>query len=72
LADLIAQKMPIDINRLVKVEDQILISSAIKEVGSESLKTIYEHLNEKCSYSDIKLTLALWRQQHNKVKDLPT
>ncbi|PSB02883.1 DNA helicase RecQ [Merismopedia glauca] len=66
LAELIAQKMPVDLNRLVKVEHQLLISSAIKEVGSDSLKTIYEYLNEKCSYSDIKLTLALWRQQHIK------
>jgi ATP-dependent DNA helicase RecQ len=66
LAESLAQKMPVDINRLVKLEHQILISSAIKEVGSESLKTIYEYLNEKCSYSDIKLTLALWRQQHVK------
>jgi ATP-dependent DNA helicase RecQ len=63
LAELIDRNMPVDINRLVKLEHQLLISSAIKEVGSESLKTIYEHLNQECSYADIRLTLAFWRQQ---------
>lgn len=67
LADLIFQKMPIEIDRLVKVEHQMLIASAIKDVGADSLKNIYEYLNEKCTYPEIKLTVALWRSQRKSI-----
>lgn len=67
LADLIEQGKPIDLNPLVSPEHQALILKAVRETGvSEGIKPIYEYLNEKIDYGEIRLFLAWWRQQQQE------
>jgi ATP-dependent DNA helicase RecQ len=61
LAELIEKEQPVDIDRLVKPEIQTEIIAAIEEVGDEKLSPIYEYLQERYSYGDIKLVRAFWR-----------
>jgi ATP-dependent DNA helicase RecQ len=42
-----------------------VILKAIQQVGDESLKAVYEHLQESCAYEDIRLVRAWWRQQQS-------
>jgi ATP-dependent DNA helicase RecQ len=48
-----------DINKLVDKNIQNKILKAAKKVGDAKLKPIYEELDGKVSYDDIKLTLAI-------------
>ena len=61
LAELIEKEQPIDIDRLVKPAIQKEIIAAIEKVGDEKLKPIYEYLQERYTYDDIKLVRAFWR-----------
>jgi len=61
LAELIEKEQPVDIDRLVKPEIQKEIIAAIEEVGDEKLTPIYEYLQERYSYDDIKLVRAFLR-----------
>ncbi|MDJ0553906.1 MAG: helix-turn-helix domain-containing protein, partial [Microcoleaceae cyanobacterium MO_207.B10] len=63
LAELIEKEQPVDIDRLVKPEIQTEIMAAIEEVGDETLKPIYEYLQERYSYGEIKLVRAVWRNE---------
>lgn len=63
LAELIEKKQPIDIDRLVTPECQEEIIAAIEEVGDEVLKPIYEYLQERYSYDQIKLVRAVWSNE---------
>lgn len=63
LAELIEKHQPVDIDRLVKPEIQKEIMAAIEEVGDEVLKPIYEYLEERYSYGEIKLVRAVWRNE---------
>lgn len=58
LSQLISMKQPIDIDRFVLPVRQEIILKAIKTVGAESLKTIWEHLGGDYSYEEIKLVRA--------------
>ena len=58
LAELMELNLPVDINQLVPRKHQEAILQAIKVVGADSLKIIYEHLGEKYSYEEIKLVRA--------------
>ena len=63
LAELIEMKQPVDLDQLVIPVRQQFIIKAIKTVGADSLKSIYEHLGETYTYDEIKLVRALWRRQ---------
>ena len=63
LAELIEMKQPVDLDQLVIPVRQQFIIKAIKTVGADSLKSIYEHLGESYTYDEIKLVRALWRQK---------
>ncbi|WP_371357227.1 RQC domain-containing protein [Hydrocoleum sp. CS-953] len=63
LAELIEKEQPVDIDRLVKPEIQTEIMAAIEEVGDEKLTPIYEYLQERYSYGEIKLVRAFWRSE---------
>jgi len=58
LAQLIELNLPVDLNQLVSPERQPPILQAIQVVGSNSLKSIYEHLGQSHSYGEIRLVLA--------------
>ncbi len=58
LAELMELKLPVDVNQLVPSKRQEAILQAIKVVGADSLKIIYEHLGENYSYEEIKLVRA--------------
>jgi len=60
LAELMELNLPVDINQLVPRKHQEAILQAIKVVGADSLKIIYEHLGESYSYEEIKLVRS-WR-----------
>jgi len=64
LSELIEMKQPVDLNRLVSPQQQQPIIQAIQTVGSESLKTIREHLGESYDYPEIQLVRAWWRREH--------
>lgn len=68
LADLLEMGETVDLNQLVPPEHQVLILKAFKELGvTEGLKPVYEYLEEKVNYGEIRLFRAWWRQQQ-KVK----
>ena len=54
LAELIEKGQPVDIDRLVKPAIQKELIAVIEEVGDEKLKPIYEYLQERYSYDDIR------------------
>ncbi|NES97983.1 MAG: DNA helicase RecQ, partial [Desertifilum sp. SIO1I2] len=67
LAELIEKGKPIDLNPLVSPEHQALILQAVRETGvSEGIKPIYEYLDGKIDYGEIRLFLAWWRQQQQE------
>lgn len=61
LAELIEKEQPVDIDKLVTPEHQEKIIAAIEEIGDGALKPIYEYLQERYSYNEIKLVRAYWR-----------
>jgi ATP-dependent DNA helicase RecQ len=63
LAELIALDLPVDLDRLVPPSSQQEILQAMQTLGTASLKSIYEHLQEKHSYEEIKLVRAYWFQK---------
>ncbi|MDJ0517163.1 MAG: DNA helicase RecQ [Trichodesmium sp. MO_231.B1] len=63
LAELIEKEQPVDIDRLLKPEIQKEIMAAIEEIGDETLKPIYDYLQERYSYGEIKLVRAFWRSE---------
>ena len=58
LAELIELNLPVDVNQLVPRKHQEAILQAIKVVGADSLKIIYEHLGENYSYDEIRIVRA--------------
>ncbi len=63
LAELIEMNQPVNLDQLVIPVRQQFIIKALKTVGADSLKSIYEHLGESYTYDEIKLVRALWRRQ---------
>ncbi|NET29640.1 DNA helicase RecQ [Okeania sp. SIO1I7] len=61
LAELIEKEQPVDIDKLVTPKHQEKIIAAIEEVGDGALKPIYEYLQERYNYNEIKLVRAYWR-----------
>lgn len=63
LAELIEMNQPVNLDQLVIPVRQQFILKALKTVGADSLKSIYENLGESYTYDEIKLVRALWRRQ---------
>jgi len=64
LAQLIELNQPVDLSQLVYPERQQPILQAIQAVGSNSLKSIYEHLGQNYSYGEIRLVLASLQREN--------
>lgn len=65
LSDAIAAGQELAIDRLVSTEAQAQISEAIATVGTDSLRTIFDHLQEQYTYGEIRLVVALWRRSQS-------
>lgn len=64
LAELIEMNQPVDLIQLVPPDRQQQILEAIQAVGLESLKSIYEYLQERYTYDEIRLVRAWWRREN--------
>ena len=68
LAHLYKQGHAINIEQFVSAEEQAVISKAIGEVGStDSLKAIFDHLNEAYEYHKIRLGIAFHEKAQQEV-----
>ena len=66
LSDLIEMNQPVNLNQLVPPERQSEILQGITAVGDRALKPIYDYLEERYSYEEIKLVRGWWRCQNNQ------
>ncbi|MEQ8957257.1 MAG: helix-turn-helix domain-containing protein, partial [Coleofasciculus sp. C2-GNP5-27] len=60
LSELIEKNQPVDLNRFVPVERQKLIWQAIQKIGTNSLRSLRDHLGEDYSYDEIRLVRSWW------------
>ncbi len=65
LATLIEMNQSVDIDRLVAKPTQVEIAQAIRTINSESVKAIYEQLNQRYDYGEIKLVRAALHQNNS-------
>lgn len=63
--ELIELNQPLDIDKFVSKEKQIIINQAIDTIGDRLLKPIKEYLGDNYSYDEIKLIRA-WRKKQKK------
>lgn len=63
LSELIEEKQPVDINKLVLPVRQDIIIQAIKKIGDGTLTPIKKYLGDDYSYSEIKLVRAWYRSK---------
>jgi ATP-dependent DNA helicase RecQ len=63
LSELIEERQPVDINKLVLPVRQDIIIQAIKKIGDGTLTPIKEYLGDDYSYSEIKLVRAWYRSK---------
>ncbi|MCC3587776.1 DNA helicase RecQ [Microcoleus sp. PH2017_30_WIL_O_A] len=64
LVELMDMGREVDINLLVESESQQAIVQAIEVVGDEKLRVIYEYLQERYTFEEIKFVRAWWRQNY--------
>jgi len=64
LVELIEMNQPVDLVQMVPPERQLQILQAVRTVGSESIKSIYEYLKQGYTYDEIKLVRAWWRRDN--------
>jgi ATP-dependent DNA helicase RecQ len=64
LVELIEMEREVDINLLVEPEHQQPIVQALQIIGDDRLKPIYEFLESKYTFEEIKLVRAWWRQNY--------
>ncbi|MCC3411178.1 MULTISPECIES: DNA helicase RecQ [unclassified Microcoleus] len=64
LVELMDMGREVDINLLVESESQQAIVQAIEVVGDERLRVIYEYLQERYTFEEIKFVRAWWRQNY--------
>ncbi|MCC3605908.1 MAG: DNA helicase RecQ [Microcoleus sp. PH2017_29_MFU_D_A] len=64
LVELMDMGKEVDINLLVESESQQAIVQAIEVVGDERLRVIYEYLQERYTFEEIKFVRAWWRQNY--------
>lgn len=53
----------INIDRLVSPKHQTIIYEALEMIGSDSLRTLFEHLREEYTYDEIKIVKAVWQNK---------
>ena len=58
LVEFIEAEKPKEISRWVRDEDYVEIASAAQTHGRETLKTIYDALEEQVTYDEIRLVLT--------------
>jgi len=64
LIELMEMGREVDINLLVESERQQAIVYAIEVMGDEKLRAIYEFLEERYTFEEIKFVRAWWRQNY--------
>ncbi|MEG4577138.1 DNA helicase RecQ [Microcoleus sp. N3A4] len=64
LVELMEMGREVDINLLVEPERQQAIVYAIEVMGDEKLRAIYEFLEERYTFEEIKFVRAWWRQNY--------
>ncbi|MEG3990593.1 DNA helicase RecQ [Microcoleus sp. S28C3] len=64
LIELMEMGREVDINLLVEPERQQAIVYAIEVMGDEKLRAIYEFLEERYTFEEIKFVRAWWRQNY--------
>ena len=64
LVELMDMGREVDINLLVESERQEAIVQAIEVIGDERLRVIYEFLQERYTFDEIKFVRAWWRQNY--------
>ncbi|MDP8934592.1 MAG: DNA helicase RecQ [Cyanobacteriota bacterium] len=64
LIELMEMGREVDINLLVEPERQQAIVYAIEVMGDEKLRSIYEFLEERYTFEEIKFVRAWWRQNY--------
>ncbi len=64
LVELMDMGREVDINLLVESESQQAIVQAIEVIGDERLRAIYEFLQERYTFDEIKFVRAWWRQNY--------
>ncbi|MEG4939471.1 DNA helicase RecQ [Microcoleus sp. F4-D5] len=64
LVELMEMGREVDINLLVQSERQQAIVYAIEVMGDEKLRAIYEFLEQRYTFEEIKLVRAWWRQNY--------
>lgn len=64
LVELMDMGKEVDINLLVESERQQAIVQAIEVIGDERLRAIYEYLQERYTFEEIKFVRAWWRQNY--------
>jgi ATP-dependent DNA helicase RecQ len=64
LVELMDMGREVDINLLVESESQQAIVQAIEVIGDERLRAIYEYLQERYTFEEIKFVRAWWRQNY--------
>ncbi|MEG4284846.1 DNA helicase RecQ [Microcoleus sp. A006_D1] len=64
LVELMDMGREVDINLLVESESQQAIVQAIEVIGDEKLRAIYEFLQERYTFDEIKFVRAWWRQNY--------
>jgi ATP-dependent DNA helicase RecQ len=60
LSELIEKNQPVDLNRFVPAERQKPIWQAIQKIGTNSLRSLRDHLGEDYSYDEIRLVRSWW------------
>jgi ATP-dependent DNA helicase RecQ len=65
LSEAIALGEPIESDRLITPEAEAKISEAIAMVGLDSLRNIFDHLQEQYTYDEIRLVVAIWRRSQS-------
>ena len=69
LAELIENGESINLERIIKPDDQQEILGAIAKLGHESLSKIRTHLDERFSYDAIRLVRAQWLQTKSQTTE---
>ncbi|MCA6601986.1 MAG: helix-turn-helix domain-containing protein [Pseudanabaena sp. M57BS1SP1A06MG] len=63
LLEILEAGYSINIDRLVPSKHQNVIYEALEMIGSDSLRTLFEHLREEYTYDEIKIVRAVWQNQ---------
>lgn len=63
ISKLVEEGKDLDLRKFVPKEVQERVQKTIQEIQPEGLRPIFEHLNEEVPYGQIRLVMAIWRQE---------